>query len=82
MRLTVIGTGYLGVSHATAMASLGYEVLGVDVDAVKIEELAAGRVPFFEPGLQELMLEQLRANRLRFTTSYAEAAHLRSSFFA
>jgi UDPglucose 6-dehydrogenase len=73
MRLTVIGTGYLGVSHATAMASLGYQVLGVDVDAAKIEELAAGRVPFFEPGLQELMLEQLRADRLRFTTSYAEA---------
>jgi UDPglucose 6-dehydrogenase len=73
MRLTVIGTGYLGVSHATALASLGYQVLGVDVDAAKIEELAGGRVPFFEPGLQELMLEQLRANRLHFTTSYAEA---------
>ena len=73
MRLTVIGTGYLGVSHATAMASLGYQVLGVDIDSEKIEELAAGRVPFYEPGLQELMVEQLQANRLRFTTSYAEA---------
>ncbi|HEY9378421.1 MAG TPA: UDP-glucose/GDP-mannose dehydrogenase family protein [Jiangellaceae bacterium] len=73
MRLTVLGMGYLGVTHATALASLGYEVLGVDVDAAKVEELAAGRVPFFEPGLQELLVEQVRAQRLSFTTSYAQA---------
>ena len=56
-RLTVIGTGYLGATHAVAMASLGFEVLGVDVDQSKIDRLASGDVPFFEPGLPELLRE-------------------------
>ena len=51
MRMTVIGTGYLGATHAVAMAELGHEVLGVDVDRAKIDKLAAGEVPFHEPGL-------------------------------
>ena len=55
MRITVIGTGYLGATHAAAMAELGHEVLGVDVDPAKIEALSAGQVPFFEPGLPELL---------------------------
>jgi len=50
-RLTVIGTGYLGTTHAVCMAVLGFEVLGVDVDERKVELLASGEVPFFEPGL-------------------------------
>src|SRR3954469_3047160 len=54
-RLTVIGTGYLGATHAACMAELGFEVLGLDVDPAKIEKLAAGEVPFFEPGLGELL---------------------------
>ena len=73
-RLTVIGTGYLGATHAVCMASLGYEVLGLDVDVRKIEKLAAGEVPFFEPGLPELLAKALDSGRLRFTTSYQEAA--------
>lgn len=73
-RLTVVGTGYLGATHAVAMASLGYEVLGVDVDQSKIDSLAAGRVPFFEPGLPELLREVVQAGSLRFTTSFDEAA--------
>ncbi|WP_119729843.1 UDP-glucose dehydrogenase family protein [Thermomonospora amylolytica] len=73
-RLTVIGTGYLGATHAVCMASLGFEVLGVDVDAGKIGKLASGQVPFFEPGLPELLAKTLETGRLRFTTSYAEAA--------
>ena len=52
-RMTVIGTGYLGATHAVCMAVLGFEVLGVDVDPAKIDALASGRVPFFEPGLPE-----------------------------
>jgi UDPglucose 6-dehydrogenase len=56
------------------MASLGYEVLGVDVDQSKIDRLAAGAVPFFEPGLPELLSEVIAAGRLRFTTSFDEAA--------
>jgi UDPglucose 6-dehydrogenase len=74
VRLTVIGTGYLGATHAICMAVLGHEVLGVDVDARKIAELSSGRLPFFEPGLPELLRKALDSGRLRFGTSFAEAA--------
>jgi UDPglucose 6-dehydrogenase len=73
-RLTVFGTGYLGATHAVCMAELGYEVLGIDVDAAKIATLAAGEVPFFEPGLEPLLRKNVDSGRLRFTTSYEEAA--------
>jgi len=73
-RITVIGTGYLGATHAICMAVLGYDVLGVDVDPGKIDALAAGRVPFYEPGLPEKLREALDAGRLRFTTDFDEAA--------
>jgi len=73
-RLTILGTGYLGATHAVSMAELGYEVLGVDVDEAKITKLAGGQVPFHEPELDELLRKNLASGRLRFTTSYAEAA--------
>ena len=73
-RLTVVGTGYLGATHAAGMAELGYDVLGVDVDEAKVARLSAGDLPFFEPGLPELLRKSLASGRLRFTTSYAEAA--------
>ncbi len=73
-RLTVLGTGYLGITHAACMASEGFEVLGVDVDAEKVARLNAGEVPIYEPGLEELLLDGLRSGRLRFTTSYEQAA--------
>ena len=73
-RITVIGTGYLGATHAICMAVLGFEVLGVDVDQKKIDTLLAGNVPFFEPGLQEQLIVALRSGRLNFTTSFDEAA--------
>jgi UDPglucose 6-dehydrogenase len=73
-RLVVIGTGYLGATHAACMASLGYQVLGVDVDEAKLATLAAGGVPFFEPGLPELVRKGVESGNLRFTTSYEEAA--------
>lgn len=79
MRMTVIGTGYLGATHAACMAELGHEVLGVDVDSVKIESLKAGTVPFFEPGLPEVLTRNLESGRLDFTTDYqrvAEFAHV------
>jgi UDPglucose 6-dehydrogenase len=72
-RLTVIGTGYLGATHAICMAVLGFEVLGVDVDRSKVDRLDGGEMPFFEPGLPELLRKALDSGRLRFTTSYAEA---------
>lgn len=74
MRLTVFGTGYLGATHAACMAELGHEVVGVDVDPGKVAKLSDGVVPFYEPGLEEVLRRNLIAGRLRFTTSYAEAA--------
>jgi len=71
-RLTVIGTGYLGATHAVCMAELGFEVLGLDVEQSKVDRLAKGEVPFFEPGLPELLRKNLDTGRLRFTTSYEE----------
>ncbi|WP_460363356.1 UDP-glucose dehydrogenase family protein [Actinocorallia lasiicapitis] len=73
-RLTVIGTGYLGTTHAACMAELGFEVLALDVDTVRIARLAAGDLPFYEPGLPELLRRNLENGRLRFTTSYQELA--------
>jgi UDPglucose 6-dehydrogenase len=72
--LSVIGTSYLGATHAVCMASLGYDVVGVDIDAGKIAQLCAGELPFFEPGLEELLRKTLETGRLRFTTDYAEVA--------
>ncbi|HJC60219.1 MAG TPA: UDP-glucose/GDP-mannose dehydrogenase family protein [Candidatus Dietzia intestinigallinarum] len=74
MRMTVFGVGYLGATHAACMASLGYDVLGVDVDVEKISHLSRGVAPLYEPGLPELLLDGLETGRLRFTTDYAEAA--------
>ncbi|MCX4096267.1 UDP-glucose dehydrogenase family protein [Nocardia sp. alder85J] len=74
MRLTVFGTGYLGATHAACMAELGHEVIGVDVDPGKVAKLADGVVPFYEPGLEVVLRRNLDAGRLRFTTSYPEAA--------
>ncbi len=72
-RISVIGTGYLGATHAAAMAELGFDVVGVDTDPAKIEVLAGGRVPFYEPGLEELIAKHLATGRLRFTTDLTEA---------
>jgi UDPglucose 6-dehydrogenase len=66
MRITVVGCGYLGAVHAAALASMGHEVVGIDVDADKLEALSQGRAPFYEPGLPELLDEVLPTGRLRF----------------
>ncbi|MFE7666014.1 UDP-glucose dehydrogenase family protein [Streptomyces celluloflavus] len=78
LKITVIGTGYLGATHAAAMAELGFEVLGLDVVPEKIEMLGRGEVPMYEPGLTELLRRHVAgiegsSGRLRFTTSYEEA---------
>ena len=72
MKLSVIGTGYLGATHAACMAELGFEVIGVDVDAEKINQLSIGTVPFYEPGLDELLKKQITAKRLTFTTDFSK----------
>ncbi|MFL0578957.1 UDP-glucose dehydrogenase family protein [Dietzia sp. 179-F 9C3 NHS] len=81
MRMTVFGTGYLGATHAACMAELGHEVLGVDVDDEKIARLTAGEVPFYEPGLPEILRRHVESGRLRFTTDYAEAAEFADLHF-
>ena len=68
MRISVIGCGYLGAVHAACMAKLGHDVVGVDVDAAKIEALRAGRAPFYEPGLAALLDEVAGTGRLTFST--------------
>ncbi|RLP07681.1 UDP-glucose dehydrogenase family protein [Propionibacterium australiense] len=73
MRISVLGCGYLGAVHAAAMACLGHDVLGVDVDAARVNALAGGRPPFYEPGLDELLRRTVRSGRLRFTTSPSSA---------
>ena len=81
MRMAVFGTGYLGATHAACMAELGHDVLGIDVDEAKIARLAAGEVPFFEPGLPELLRRTVDSGLLRFTTDYGEAAEHAELFF-
>ncbi|HLS44780.1 MAG TPA: UDP-glucose/GDP-mannose dehydrogenase family protein [Ornithinicoccus sp.] len=73
MRISVIGTGYLGAVHAAGMAELGFDVVGVDVDAAKIETLSQGRMPFYEPDFEPLLQKHV-GQGLRFTTDMAEIA--------
>ncbi len=79
LKITVIGTGYLGATHAAAMAELGFEVLGLDVVPEKIEMLQRGEVPMYEPGLEDLLRKHVAGiegstGRLRFTMDWAELA--------
>ncbi|MEU6391214.1 UDP-glucose/GDP-mannose dehydrogenase family protein [Streptomyces sp. NPDC046939] len=78
LKITVIGTGYLGATHAAAMAELGFEVTGLDVVPEKIDMLTRGEVPMYEPGLEELLRKHVAGiegstGRLRFTMDFAEA---------
>jgi UDPglucose 6-dehydrogenase len=82
MKLSVIGCGYLGAVHAAAMAKLGHDVVGIDVDPAKIALLSAGVSPFFEPGLRELLEEQLATGRLRFSTDIGEVRNAHVHFIA
>lgn len=74
LKISVIGCGYLGAVHAAAMASLGHEVVGVDVDEGKVEALTSGRPPFFEPGLSELLVKGQDKGSLEFTTDVSRVA--------
>lgn len=74
LRISVIGTNYLGATHAAGMAELGHEVIGVDVVPEVVETLNQGRSHFFEDGLDPLLARHTASGRLRFTTDYAEIA--------
>ena len=75
LRISVLGTGYLGATHAAGLAELGHEVVGVDVNAERVATLSAARVPFHEPALGALLSQHVLAGRLRFTTDIASVAN-------
>src|SRR5262245_1687524 len=79
-KISVVGTGYLGATHAVCMSELGFTVVGLDVDETKVASLASGVVPFFEPGLEELLRKNLETGRLTFSTSFEEAADADAHF--
>ena len=74
MKLSVIGCGYLGATHAACMSSLGFEVVGIDTDARKVDLLSNGELPFYEPGLDTLLASEIKTGRLTFTTDFSAAA--------
>lgn len=74
MSLSVIGCGYLGAVHATAMASLGHRVIGIDTDQDRVDALGDARAPFFEPGLPEALRDASDSGRLTFSSRIADAA--------
>ena len=74
LKLSVIGTGYLGATHAACMASLGFEVIGYDTDTNKIDLLSKAKVPFYEPDLEELLAAQIKSGRLTFTKNINDLA--------
>lgn len=82
MRMSVIGCGYLGAVHAAAMASIGHEVVGIDVDEPKVTRLSRGEAPFFEPGLDDLLRGGIADGRLSFSTDMADAADAEVHFLA
>ena len=74
LKLSVVGCGYLGATHAACMSSLGFEVIGVDTDPEKIALLAKGELPFYEPGLDSLLASEIKTGRLTFTTDFSAVA--------
>jgi UDPglucose 6-dehydrogenase len=70
LKISVIGTGYLGATHAACISSLGFEVIGIDTDSAKVAALQKGKVPFYEPDLEELLAQEIASGRLTFSDSF------------
>lgn len=81
MRMAVLGLGYLGATHAACMAELGHEVHGVEIDPEKRAQLSVGEVPFYEPGLPELLKRHIESGQLTVSGSYEQAAEFADVFF-
>jgi len=70
LRVSVIGLGYLGATHAVVMAQLGHRVIGIEPNPERLDALNAGKLPFYEPGLQEALTESLASGRLKFSAKH------------
>src|SRR5262252_6473908 len=81
MRVAMIGTGYVGLVSGACFADFGHTVTCIDKDAGKIEELKAGGIPIYEPGLEQLVASHVRAGRLSFSTESAEAVNTADAVF-
>ena len=81
MKISLFGTGYVGLVTGASLANLGHDVLCMDVDESKITQLQQGAIPFFEPGLKELVQHNMQAGRLRFTTNTKDAVQFGSVIF-
>lgn len=82
MTISVIGCGYLGAVHAVCMASMGHSVVGLDTDEKKVEMLSNGKSPFFEPQLQELLIDGIQKKRLYFTTDASNISNTEINFIS
>jgi UDPglucose 6-dehydrogenase len=74
MKITVIGLGYLGATHAVAMAKVGHQVIGIEPNQQKLESLSQGKAGFFEPGLDEALAEQIALGRIEFKAQHDESS--------
>ena len=82
MKVTVIGTGYVGLVSGTCFAEIGHEVTCIDIDPKKIEILNNGKSPIYEPGLEELLQRNMKSGRLKFSTNYDSVPSAKSIFLA
>ena len=74
MKVSVIGLGYLGATHAVAMSKIGHTVIGIEPNQAKVDNLNSGHAGFFEPGLDEELAIQLASGRLSFRTAHDESS--------
>ncbi len=81
MKIGVVGTGYVGLVSGTCFAEFGFDVVCVDKDAGKIARLNQGKIPIYEPGLDDLVAKQVAAGRIQFTTNLAEAVNNADAVF-
>jgi len=81
MKISIFGSGYVGITTGACLANLGHDVLCVDIDEGKIDKLKEGEIPFYEPGLKELVLKNKEKGRLNFTTNVEEGIRFREVIF-
>ena len=81
MNIAIVGSGYVGLVTGVCLAEIGHKVMCVDIDQEKINRLKLGKVPIYEPGLEELLKKNLKNKRLSFTTSIKEATRKSTAVF-